>query len=137
AVCVPALATTTAKSKIDQTLLATTVGQKSQPTFVLFDAASAHVSGSPVDPPVPDPPVLDPPMPVVALVLVSAMLVLVLVSAVLGPTPPMPVVLVVEVDATALAEWAADAACPPPAPADDAEEAPPLAPTIFPPEQAA
>ena len=42
----PALATTTAKSKMDQTLFATTVGQKSHPTYDCHSAACSHVLGS-------------------------------------------------------------------------------------------
>ncbi len=42
------MATTTAKSKIDHTLLATTVGQKSHPMYVLAWAACAQVFGNDV-----------------------------------------------------------------------------------------
>src|SRR5580704_10065643 len=47
------LATTAVKSKPDQTTLAVTVGQNSQPRYDLEASASAQVAGSVVTPPSP------------------------------------------------------------------------------------
>src|SRR5262245_45730034 len=49
---------------MDHTLLATTVGQKSQPIYVFAAAACSQVTGSPPpDPPAPTPPAPNPPPP--------------------------------------------------------------------------